>query len=97
MGTNKQLPDKIVAHGHWTVDGVKVSHLHSFSYAFSFFLSLLIFLAQMSKSLGNMVDPFAEIAKFGAEELRFFLLAESRLDGDGGVYFFFFLKKKAFL
>lgn len=38
---------------------------------------------KMSKSTGNVVDPFAEIDAFGAEALRYFLLREITFGSDG--------------
>ena len=40
---------------------------------------------KMSKSLGNVLDPFAIIERFGVDALRFFLLREVRFGGDGSV------------
>ena len=46
---------------------------------------LFIFLTlQMSKSKGNVVDPFEQLAKFGVDPLRYFLLKEGSLYHDGG-------------
>ncbi|MCS6759928.1 MAG: methionine--tRNA ligase, partial [Candidatus Devosia euplotis] len=38
---------------------------------------------KMSKSLGNVVDPFALIEEFGADALRYFLLREVSFGNDG--------------
>lgn len=38
---------------------------------------------KMSKSLGNVVDPFLLIKKYGADAVRYFLLAKIPWDGDG--------------
>ncbi|MEM1307551.1 MAG: methionine--tRNA ligase, partial [Pseudomonadota bacterium] len=38
---------------------------------------------KMSKSLGNVLDPFALIAEFGAEQLRYFVLREVAFGQDG--------------
>ena len=38
----------------------------------------------MSKSLGNVVDPFELVETWGPDMLRYYLLKESRLDSDGG-------------
>jgi methionyl-tRNA synthetase len=40
---------------------------------------------KMSKSLGNVLDPFAVIDRFGADALRFYLLREVRFGQDGSV------------
>jgi methionyl-tRNA synthetase len=40
---------------------------------------------KMSKSLGNVLDPFAVIERFGADALRFYLLREVPLGQDGSV------------
>ena len=38
--------------------------------------------AKMSKSLGNVVDPFALAEKYGADALRYFLISEMILGQD---------------
>jgi methionyl-tRNA synthetase len=38
---------------------------------------------KMSKSLGNVLDPFEVIERFGAEALRFYLLRDVTFGGDG--------------
>src|SRR5262249_9585224 len=40
---------------------------------------------KMSKSLGNVLDPFAVIDQFGADALRFYLLREVPFGQDGSV------------
>ncbi len=40
---------------------------------------------KMSKSLGNVLDPFAVIDRFGADALRFYLLREVPFGQDGSV------------
>src|SRR6202043_3950749 len=40
---------------------------------------------KMSKSLGNVLDPFAVIERFGADALRFYLLREVQFGADGSV------------
>jgi methionyl-tRNA synthetase len=40
---------------------------------------------KMSKSLGNVLDPFAVIERFGADPLRFYLLREVPFGQDGSV------------
>lgn len=53
------------------VIGGKRSHLH---------------LPQMSKSKGNVVDPFEQLAKFGVDPLRYFMLRDASLQHDSGEY-----------
>jgi methionyl-tRNA synthetase len=60
MSAGLALPERIFAHGWWTVEGQK-----------------------MSKSLGNVVDPFGVVEKFGVDRLRYFLLREFPFAGDG--------------
>jgi methionyl-tRNA synthetase len=60
LAAGEKLPEKIVAHGWWTVSGEK-----------------------MSKSKGNVVDPIAEIEKYGVDAFRYFLLAEVHFGSDG--------------
>ena len=60
LAAGEKLPDKVVAHGWWTVDGAK-----------------------MSKSVGNVVDPLDEIAKYGVDPFRYFLLREVHFGNDG--------------
>jgi len=40
---------------------------------------------KMSKSLGNVLDPFAVIERFGVDALRFYLLREAPFGQDGSV------------
>lgn len=40
----------------------------------------------MSKSKGNVVDPFDRLQVYGTDPLRYFLLKESSLHYDGGKY-----------
>src|SRR6202012_3512900 len=40
---------------------------------------------KMSKSLGNVLDPFEVLEEFGAEALRFYLLREVAFGSDGPV------------
>lgn len=40
---------------------------------------------KMSKSLGNVLDPFAVIERFGADALRYYLLRDVRFGQDGSV------------
>jgi methionyl-tRNA synthetase len=40
---------------------------------------------KMSKSLGNVLDPFAVIERFGADALRFYLFRDVSFGGDGSV------------
>ena len=40
---------------------------------------------QMSKSRGNVVDPFDQISQFGLDPMRYFLLKEGSLHHDGGM------------
>ncbi len=40
---------------------------------------------KMSKSLGNVLDPFAVIERFGADALRFYLFREVQFGQDGSV------------
>jgi methionyl-tRNA synthetase len=40
---------------------------------------------KMSKSLGNVLDPFAVIDRFGADALRYYVLREVRFGADGSV------------
>ena len=40
---------------------------------------------KMSKSLGNVLDPFAIIERFGVDSLRFYLLRDVAFGGDGAV------------
>ena len=40
---------------------------------------------KMSKSLGNVLDPFAIIERFGVDALRFYLMRDVQFGGDGSV------------
>ena len=61
MSAGIEVPEKVFAHGWWTVEGHK-----------------------MSKTLGNVVDPFKAVEEYGVDQLRYFLLREVPfgLDGD---------------
>ncbi len=54
------LPQSVIAHGWWTVDGEK-----------------------MSKSKGNVVDPFKMVKDYGLDPFRYFLLREVPFGNDG--------------
>ena len=41
--------------------------------------------AKMSKSVGNVLDPFAVIDRYGVDALRYYLLRDVRFGGDGGI------------
>ena len=41
--------------------------------------------AKMSKSVGNVLDPFAVIDAYGVDALRYYLLRDVRFGGDGGI------------
>ena len=47
-------------------------------------MALCTYTIQMSKSRGNVVDPFDQISQFGLDPLRYFLLKEGSLHHDGG-------------
>lgn len=53
------MPQRLIVHGHWTVDGVK-----------------------MSKSLGNVLNPFDLAATVPTDSLRYCLVRDGRLDAD---------------
>ena len=59
FGAGLKPPRRLVCHGHWTVEGRK-----------------------MSKSLGNVLDPFEIIQEFGSDAVRYFLLSEMNLGSD---------------
>ena len=40
----------------------------------------------MSKSKGNIVDPLEQLAKFGVDALRYYLLRDTCLQYDSGEY-----------
>ncbi|GMM51278.1 methionine--tRNA ligase [Starmerella bacillaris] len=59
MAAGEPLPEKVVIHSHWTVDGVK-----------------------MSKSKGNVVDPFSLIESLGVDGMRYALCIDANLEND---------------
>ena len=59
MAADLQPPNRIFAHGWWTIEGEK-----------------------MSKSIGNVVDPFALIDKYGPDSLRYYMFRESTFGND---------------
>ncbi len=72
------LPQRLIVHGHWTVNKTKVGRgmwLHCW----------LSWLLQMSKSLGNVVDPDVLLSVLGTDMTRYFLMKEARLENDAGV------------
>ena len=60
MGAGIEVPNRIFAHGWWTVDGEK-----------------------MSKSVGNVIDPFVMLDQYGVDYVRYFLTAEVSFGNDG--------------
>ncbi len=61
MGAGVEPPQRVFAHGWWTVEGDK-----------------------MSKSKGNVVDPYQVVAAYGVDRFRYFMMREVSfgLDGD---------------
>lgn len=59
MAAKIDLPKQVIVHGHWLMDGSK-----------------------MSKSKGNVVDPFLVCNYYGMDSLRLFLLGNSQLNQD---------------
>ena len=61
VGAGIQPPQRVFAHGWWTIEGDK-----------------------MSKSKGNVVDPYQVIDTYGADRFRYFMMREVTfgLDGD---------------
>jgi methionyl-tRNA synthetase len=55
-----RLPDRVVGHGWWTVEGQK-----------------------MSKSVGNVVNPFEVSQKYGVDAYRYYVLRELPFGSDG--------------
>ncbi len=60
MAAGIEVPEKVFAHGWWTVEGEK-----------------------MSKSKGNVVDPFKVCEEYGVDQFRYFLMREIPFGGDG--------------
>ncbi|SVD96869.1 uncharacterized protein METZ01_LOCUS449723, partial [marine metagenome] len=60
MSAGLEPPQRVFAHGWWTVEGQK-----------------------MSKSLGNVVEPFELVERFGLDPIRYFLLREVPFGNDG--------------
>jgi len=60
MALDLPLPERVFAHGWWTVDGEK-----------------------MSKSRGNVVDPYQMVDRYGADAFRYVLLREVPFGQDG--------------
>ena len=60
MSAGVTPPQRVFAHGWWTVEGEK-----------------------MSKTTGNVVDPFALIGQYGLDQVRYFLLREVPFGNDG--------------
>ncbi|KAF2666060.1 hypothetical protein BT63DRAFT_434047 [Microthyrium microscopicum] len=52
-------PKRIIAHGHWTIGGEK-----------------------MSKSTGNVVNPFTIVNTYGVDAVRWFLALEGKMEDD---------------
>lgn len=60
MAADLPPPQRVFAHGWWTVEGEK-----------------------MSKSLGNVVDPYELVEKYGADIVRYFLIRGVSFGSDG--------------
>ncbi|MFN7662480.1 MAG: methionine--tRNA ligase [Alphaproteobacteria bacterium] len=60
MAADLPPPQRVFAHGWWTVEGEK-----------------------MSKSLGNVVDPYELVGKYGADIVRYFLIRGVSFGSDG--------------
>ncbi len=60
MAAGLEPPQRVFAHGWWTVEGQK-----------------------MSKSLGNVVEPFDLVETYGLDQVRYFLLREVPFGNDG--------------
>lgn len=71
MALDLPLPKKLFVHGHWLADGVKVSTVATIER-----FGACGFLLQMSKSKGNVVDPFSESTIVTTEGLRYFILRQ---------------------
>ncbi|HEB13822.1 MAG TPA: methionine--tRNA ligase [candidate division WWE3 bacterium] len=63
------LPKEIFVHGYLTIEGQKISKSQE--------------RALRRKGLGNVVDPFALVEKYGADPLRYYLLAKFSPFEDG--------------
>lgn len=60
MAAGLEPPERVFAHGWWTVEGQK-----------------------MSKSLGNVIEPFQLMEEYGLDQVRYFLLREVPFGNDG--------------
>jgi methionyl-tRNA synthetase len=60
MAAGLEPPQRVFAHGWWTIEGQK-----------------------MSKRLGNVIDPHELVAKYGLDQVRYFLLREVPFGNDG--------------
>jgi len=43
----------------------------------------------MSKSRGNVVDPFERLAVYSSDGLRYYLMKDGVAHSDGSLYFFY--------
>jgi methionyl-tRNA synthetase len=85
MAAELPLPKHIIAHAHWTVGRAKMSKRFgpyrlalvaagACSLSYSFVLSVTMLLFLMRGSAGNVIDPAEEMATYGIDAVRFFLL-----------------------
>jgi methionyl-tRNA synthetase len=70
MAAGVELPNQVVSHGWWLVEGEK-----------------------MSKSLGNVIDPFALIDKYGLDQVRYYLMREISFGNDGSFSYQSFIER----
>ena len=59
FGRPDVMPGRVVNHGHWLKDNLK-----------------------MSKSIGNIVEPYPLLSKFGVDSVRLFFLSQGPLTKD---------------
>lgn len=81
-GLDLEIDQSIICHNHWVKDNVNQqnSFFYYFKKNFKIFFNFLK--KKMSKSIGNVVDPFEMYEKYPLEALKLYILTNGPLNKD---------------